>query len=112
MPPDARADAAGGAATTGTGRVGNVDVLRAVAAFTVLMGHAYLLGGRKLPVTAERWYDVPLIDSATGVWLFFAISGYVISRPFVERLVNGRPLPELVPYALRRGFRIFPLYWI
>ena len=112
MPPDARVDAAGGAATTGAGRVGNVDVLRAVAALTVLAGHAYDLGGRPVPVKAQYWYDVPLITTATGVWLFFAISGYVISRPFVDRLVTGRPLPQLVPYALRRAFRIFPLYWI
>jgi peptidoglycan/LPS O-acetylase OafA/YrhL len=103
---------AGGAATTGTGRVGNVDVLRAVAALSVLAGHAYLLGGRLLPVKAERWYDVPLINTASAVWLFFGISGYVIARPFVTRLLEGRPLPALVPYALRRAFRIFPLYWI
>jgi peptidoglycan/LPS O-acetylase OafA/YrhL len=112
MVPDSRADVAGGAATTGTGRVGNVDVLRAVAAFAVLAGHAYVLGGRTIPVKAQHFYDVPLITTATGVWLFFGISGYVISRPFVDRLVTGRPLPELVPYAVRRALRIFPLYWI
>lgn len=103
---------AGGAATTGTGRVGNVDVLRAVAALGVLAGHAYALGGRALPVRAEKWYDVPLLSSTSGVFLFFGISGYVISKPFVDRLVTGKPLPELIPYALRRALRIFPLYWI
>jgi peptidoglycan/LPS O-acetylase OafA/YrhL len=92
--------------------VGNVDVLRAAAAFAVVVGHAYALGGRTLPVKASRWQDVPLITTVSGVWLFFAISGYVIARPFVDRLLDGRPLPELVPYALRRSFRIFPLYWI
>ena len=107
-----RSDPAGGAATTGTGRVGNVDVLRAVAAFGVVASHAYFLGGRVLPVRAEHWYDVPLLASTTGVYLFFAISGYVIAKPFVDRLVAGDRLPALVPYALRRGFRIFPLYWI
>ena len=105
-------DAAGGAATAGSGRVGNVDVLRAVAALGVLVGHAYALGGRPVPNLAQHWYDVPLQATTTGVWLFFAISGYVISRPFVDRLVAGQALPELVPYALRRGFRIFPLYWV
>jgi peptidoglycan/LPS O-acetylase OafA/YrhL len=109
---DTSAAAAGGAATTGTGRVGNVDVLRAVAALGVLVGHAYALGGRAIPVRAEQWYDVPLLQTATGVWLFFAISGYVISKPFIDRLLTGKPLPELVPYALRRSLRIFPLYWI
>ena len=102
---------AGGGATTG-GRVGNVDVLRAVAALMVVAGHAYGLGGRTVSVQAERWYDVLVINGAAGVWLFFAISGYVIGKPFIDRLVTGRPLPALAPYALRRAARIFPLYWI
>jgi peptidoglycan/LPS O-acetylase OafA/YrhL len=109
---DSDSSNAGGAATTGSGRVGNVDALRAVAALAVLAGHAYALGGRVLPIKAQHYYDVPLLTTATGVWLFFGISGYVISRPFVDALVAGRPLPRLVPYALRRAFRIFPLYWI
>jgi peptidoglycan/LPS O-acetylase OafA/YrhL len=87
-------------------------VLRAVAALGVLTGHAYALGGRVLPVKAHYWWDVPVLSTATGVWLFFGISGYVIARPFVDRLLEGRPLPALVPYALRRVLRIYPLYWI
>ncbi len=106
------AGSVGGAATTGAGRVGNLDVLRAVAAFGVLAGHAYSLSGRFLPVRAERWYDVVLMSGAAGVWLFFAISGYVIAKPFIDRLVSGQPLPDLVPYAIRRSLRIFPLYWV
>ncbi|MDQ3493118.1 MAG: acyltransferase family protein, partial [Chloroflexota bacterium] len=90
------AGSVGGAATTGAGRVGNLDVLRAVAAFGVLAGHAYSLSGRFLPVRAERWYDVVLMSGAAGVWLFFAISGYVIAKPFIDRLVSGQPLPDLV----------------
>lgn len=93
-------------------RVANVDVLRAIAALAVLAVHAYYLGGRDLPVKAQHAYDVPLITLTTGVWLFFGISGYVISRPFVERLISGEPLPATASYALRRGFRIFPLYWV
>ncbi len=98
--------------TSTRSRVANVDVLRAVAALAVLVIHAYELGGRAVPFRAQHWYDVPLINLASGVWLFFGISGYVISRPFVDALVRGRPLPAPVPYALRRAFRIFPLYWV
>lgn len=103
---------AGGAATTGIGRVGNVDVLRAAAALGVVLGHAYILGGRRVPTHAEHWYDVFVMSTVSGVWLFFAISGFVISKPFIDRLIAGRPLPEIVPYAIRRAFRIFPLYWV
>ena len=93
-------------------RVQNVDVLRAVAALSVLAVHAYDLGGRIAPIKARVWYDVPLITLSSGVWLFFGISGYVISKPFVDRMLAGRPPPAFVPYALRRALRIFPLYWI
>jgi peptidoglycan/LPS O-acetylase OafA/YrhL/SAM-dependent methyltransferase len=93
-------------------RLTNLDVLRALAALAVLAGHAYALGGRAAPIKAQFAYDVPLITLASGVWLFFAISGYVIGRPFIERLLRGEPPPSLTAYALRRAARIFPLYWL
>jgi peptidoglycan/LPS O-acetylase OafA/YrhL len=83
-----------------------------VAALAVVAGHAYILGGRVLPVKAQNWHDVPLITTATAVWLFFAISGYVISRPFVRALVTGAARPGWARYALRRALRIYPLYWV
>ena len=97
----------------------NLDVLRAVAAIMVLVFHAYGLGGRESGNVAEgaflgtRWLgDAALYFMASGVWLFFALSGYLITRPFVRSLVRGEPLPAIVPYALRRGGRIYPLYWV
>jgi peptidoglycan/LPS O-acetylase OafA/YrhL len=94
------------------GRVVNVDVLRAVAALGVLAAHAYALGGRAVPIRAQHGYDVGLITLTTFVWLFFAISGYVIGRPFIDRLLSGAPLPPAGGYARRRALRILPLYWI
>ena len=65
----------------------------------VLAGHSYFLGGRLVLPFAERWYDVLIITATTGVWLFFAVSGYVIGKPFIDRLVSGERLPSLGPYA-------------
>ena len=108
-----RASPATPAPVAGAGsRVANVDVLRAAAALGVLAIHAYALGGRAVPIRAVHAYDVPLITLASGVWLFFAISGYVIGRPFLRRLSRGEPLPAVRSYALRRGARIFPIYWL
>lgn len=105
-----------GSILTGTAaagrRLGNLDVLRAVAALAVLAGHAYFLGGRVLPVKAQRVSDVPLITLASGVWLFFALSGFVIARPFADALLAGRPLPSTGAYLRRRAARILPLYWL
>jgi peptidoglycan/LPS O-acetylase OafA/YrhL len=93
-------------------RLANLDVLRAVAALLVLVGHAYALGGRGLPVVPSHWYQAILIQGTSGVWLFFVLSGYLIGGPFVRALVNGTPLPPTRAYAIKRGFRIYPLYWV
>ena len=61
---------------------------------------------------AERWYDVMIIAGASGVWLFFAISGYVIGGRSSTRCSRAAPCPPWVPYALRRAVRIYPLYWV
>jgi len=50
-------------------------------------------------------------SGALGVQLFFALSGYLIFRPFARRdFGNGGPI-DLRSYALNRALRIVPLYW-
>ena len=93
-----------------TGRYPNLEVLRAVAALAILVGHAYGLGGRGVPVSAESAVDGVLMTTATGVWLFFCLSGLVIARPFVRSLVDAGHSPDLRGYAVRRAGRIYPLY--
>jgi hypothetical protein len=88
----------------------SLDLLRAVAAIGVVFTHVYLLNG--VPVLGNRHPTSLLADQgATGVWLFFVLSGFVISRPFVAGLVQGE-LPRIGKYARRRVFRILPLYWL
>jgi len=47
---------------------------------------------------------------ATGVALFYAISGFVLYQPFVRARAEGRQL-NLGAYAVRRAARIIPAYW-
>lgn len=47
-----------------------------------------------------------------GVWLFFAISGFVLALPFAQcQLNNGRPV-SLRHYFVRRVVRIEPPYFV
>ncbi len=94
------------------GRLENLDALRAIFALAVLAVHAYALGGRAAPLKAVHPYDVALLALPTGVWGFFAISGYVISAPFVDALLGIRSPPGWGRYAIRRAARILPLYWV
>lgn len=94
------------------GRLPNLDVLRGLAALLVLVGHSYGLGGRSIPVSAEWWYDGILLLTPIGVWLFFAMSGLLIAKPFIRALAGGTPRPSTIPYALRRIGRIYPLYLV
>ncbi len=53
-----------------------------------------------------------VLHTAAGVYLFFAISGYLIGGPWLRALVRGEPLPSWRAYAVRRALRILPLYWL
>ncbi len=44
----------------------------------------------------------------TGVTLFFVLSGFLLSRPFLA----GQPLPDVGRYFRRRGLRILPVYYV
>jgi len=82
-----------------------IDGLRALAALMVLVSHARALAGGR----DETGSSGPF---AAGVMLFFCISGYLIAGPFIEALVDGRPLPWLPGYTVRRIARIYPAYII
>lgn len=96
--------------STARGRLPNLDVLRGLAALVVLVGHAYGLGGSRVPLSADSLQDAVLMLSPVGVWLFFVMSGLVIGQPFVRALLRGSPRPATGRYAARRAGRLYPLY--
>lgn len=93
-------------------RIQNLDMLRGSAAFAVLLAHATLLGQGSIAPVVSGVSSLLVHLGSTAVWFFFIISGYVIGRPFVRRLLAGDPLPDGRSFALRRTTRIYPLYWV
>lgn len=85
------------------------DSLRAIAAVAVLATHAAVVAG-------VSYSDSPLRPYATrlevGVAIFFAISGFLLYRPFLLARVLGAAAPAVGPYAWRRFLRIVPAYWV
>ena len=89
-------------------RFPHVDALRAIAALSIVAYHlAFVLGGFDLDV-AGRW----LARLNVGVPLFFAISGFLLYRPWVAARLSGARPPHARVYALRRVLRIVPAYWV
>ncbi len=87
----------------------NLDVLRAIAALGVLATHSRLLVGviDTSFVGSTIWSGMRMT-----VYLFFAVSGFLIGRPFLVALLEGSPPPRLGAYAARRVARIVPAYWV
>ena len=85
-----------------------LEGLRGIAAVAVLVYHcAALTSALALsnlrPVFGRLVIAVPI---------FFAISGFVLYRPFVAARIDGRSAPSLARYGRRRLARILPAYWV
>lgn len=89
-----------------------IDSMRALAAVSVIVFHVSywfpVPGNGPWQYLSQRNAGPPV----TGVILFFLISGFVLYRPFVQARLEGRPLPAIYPYAVRRAARIVPAYWL
>ncbi len=82
--------------SSSTGRaIPELDTLRGIAAIIVLADHTAM---------------IPTGRGGNGVWLFFALSGYLLTRPFIDRHEAWTPR-GLVLYLSRRLTRIVPMYW-
>lgn len=97
------------------------DPLRAVAALTVLVSHvtglAYVSWAldRGTPGADNPFGlfgDVLAAGGPFGVSLFFVLSGYLLSRPFVRAFALGDRRPSLARFARNRILRVVPAYWV
>lgn len=92
-------------------RLDGVEGVRAVAAVSVLVFHVWRYGSPGSPV--ELGAAAPLARLLpAGVVLFFALSGFLLYRPYASALTAGTALPAWRPYAWRRAARILPAYWV
>jgi peptidoglycan/LPS O-acetylase OafA/YrhL len=81
-------------------RDNNFDAVRLLAAFAVLVGHAWPLTGTPHP---PRLAGLPIFE--LGVDVFFALSGFLIATSWARS-------PKAMPFLTRRVFRIFPALFV
>jgi peptidoglycan/LPS O-acetylase OafA/YrhL len=87
-------------------RVASLTGLRAVAALLVVGTHTAF-------ATGSLWHGYLGLVYARleiGVAIFFALSGYLLFRPWVRAAAAGTPAPSAARYARRRIRRIMPAY--
>jgi peptidoglycan/LPS O-acetylase OafA/YrhL len=85
-----------------------LDGIRGAAAAAVLLTHVAFATG----TSSEGAFGALLARLDFGVALFFLLSGFLLSRPWlVAAAGEGRAVSVRV-YAIRRLARIMPLYWL
>lgn len=80
--------------------------LRAVAALLVVGTHAAFVTGK----LNHGYLGAMAARLEIGVAIFFALSGFLLFRPWVRAVVAGAEAPSSADYASRRLRRIMPAY--
>ncbi len=90
-------------------RVFGLDVLRALAIFTVVYSHGEILKGNSFFLNQLYKFSI-LID---GVTIFFVLSGFLIGHILLRIVANGFfDVRALVGFWIRRWFRTLPNYFM
>lgn len=95
---------ASGAVSAPQGRIENVQILRFVAAAVVLITHITFYLSSRIDQSFGIWHP-----GASGVSLFFIISGVVIYLSSADMISNKAGAGS---FLRKRVLRIFPLYWL
>jgi peptidoglycan/LPS O-acetylase OafA/YrhL len=93
-------------------RSARLESLRALAALAVLEGHVYGDGVKYGRSAYDSWWHRTLLGGGFGVYLFFALSGYLLFLPFARRSFGGGRTINLGTYVRNRAVRILPLYYV
>jgi len=101
-------------APTAINRIAHIDGLRAIAVLMVVAHHllthnqAVVWVKSVPPMLQHLWFE-----GAHGVDLFFVLSGFCLSYPFLRKLhTTGASTLDLATYFARRLTRLIPPYYL
>src|SRR5437588_2931179 len=84
-----------------------LDGMRTVAIVIVVFAHVTVMTG----AVYSAWGFLPMNAPVADV-IFFALSGFLLYRPFASGHAGLRAAPAIVAFARRRVLRIVPAYWV
>ena len=87
--------------------VPGLEGVRAIAASLIVVYHAVEVAQNRV-----SFLTTPALVLDVGVAIFFALSGFLIYRPFASAHATGSAAPRAIPFWWRRALRIFPAYWV
>jgi peptidoglycan/LPS O-acetylase OafA/YrhL len=108
-PVDTEAPSPAVAPPPGNPRFPLFDSLRGIAVLAVLVFHVFLVTGA---LDRRVTGDAVTVLGSHGPIVFFAISGFLLYRPWVAARAAGAPALRASRYARRRALRILPAYWV
>lgn len=82
--------------------------IRGIACLMVIVVHALLISG----ANQLTWLGPLILRFNVAVPIFFALSGFLLYRPFVVARHHEKARPSIRAYALHRVRRIVPAYWV
>ena len=91
-----------------TARMPELDGLRGLAALSVFFSHCIGLIPGSDSMAIQHTPMRLIWDGASAVIVFFVLSGFVLTLPFVG--ASSRPL-QPGRFILKRFFRLYPAYW-
>lgn len=87
-------------------RIPELDGLRGLAALFVLFGHFPWIEHLEIIRKTATWFD----SGSLGVDIFFALSGFLITRIILNEKAHGAF--AFSAFYIRRALRIFPIYYL
>lgn len=106
--PESVADRSVAVALSPAERMSGLDILRGIAILLVLGRHVdFALGGGIAAAISNRW----LWLGWTGVDLFFAISGFLVSGLLFREFRKYGDI-HVGRFLIRRGFKIYPSFYV
>ena len=99
-------------AHAGRDHLGGIEALRALAALSILVFHVWKYGVPEYQPNRLPFESSLFLNLESGLTLFFALSGFLLYRPFAAAILSGRQRPTSADYLRRRAFRILPAYWV
>lgn len=89
-----------------------LDCARGLAILLVFLFHAWGLSSLQLPGSPTPGLSL-IAGGNTGVTLFFVLSGFLLSLPWLRHAADAtQPKPLLAAYFKARALRIVPLYYV